>query len=270
MTLVFLLLMSGCSAVKKSQFIKPSLALNSHPLEIENPQNKILLIYNHGSTSEDTTDPCFPNSSFLAGGMPSVVRSLAGKKIAEKDVVVYAFCSRIKGLQKTEDTPYNLKIRYRINEIVSVVKRFTDLGVVADNIFLVGHSAGGWASLMIEASNPNLVNSVIAFSPAFSGVKSRRNQQWQQFRKDQERELQSAKKIDALIYAFRRDAYNSLDDLSFFSEISRVEYHPLSGKGDLHRCYRGHRAVFKSCFEATQSATIIDFIARQLKQDINL
>ncbi len=265
--MVFVLLVNGCSVVvKKSQFIKPSLDLSSHPLEIENPGNKILLIYNHGSTSEENADPCFPNSAFLAGGMPSVIRSLAGKKIAGKDVVVYAFCSRIEGLHKIEDTPYNLKIRYRMNEIISVVKRFTDLGVVAENIFLVGHSAGGWASLMIEASNPNSVNSVIAFSPAFSGVKSRRNQLWQQFRDDQERELISAKKIDALVYAFRRDAYNSLSDLSFFSKIPGVEHHPLSGKGGLLSCYRGHRAVFKSCFEVTQSATIVDFISRRLKQ----
>jgi hypothetical protein len=267
--LLFALLINGCSAVKKSQFIKPSLDLISHPLEIENPENKILLIYNHGSTSEENADPCFPNSTFLAGGMPSIIRSLVGKKIAGKDVVVYAFCSRIKGLQKSEDTPYNLKIRYRINEIISIVKRFTDLGIVANNIFLVGHSAGGWASLMIEASNPKSINAVIAFSPAFSGVKSRRNQQWQQFRDDQEKELKSAKKINALIYAFRRDAYNSLADLSFFSQISGVEYYPLSGDGSLLSCYRGHRAVFKSCFEATQSATIIDFISRRLKQVSN-
>lgn len=264
--LTLILILGGCSAMTKSQFIQPSRDLRSEPLKIDNPEDKILLIYNHGSTSEEKADPCLPNNHFFPGAMPSIISDLVGKQISGKSLVVYALCTSIQGLIKTRDTSENLKIRYRINEIKTVIQQFTNLGVLPKNIFLVGHSAGGWASLMIEAKSPGLVNSVIAFSPAFSGVKSKRNEQWQQFRNDQQEELKVATKIDALVYAFRRDAYNSLADLSFFSEIPGVEYYPLSASGELRKCYRGHRAVFKRCFLATQSVTVVNFIAKKTAQ----
>ncbi|HGG59023.1 MAG TPA: alpha/beta hydrolase [Gammaproteobacteria bacterium] len=260
--LAALLLLGGCAATGTSQFVNRDAGLGNQPLSIPNPADKILLIYNHGSRSELRTDPCHPNQSYLPGGMPTVVRHLAGKTVNGKEIVVYALCSRLHGVKKLFDTRDNLKIRHRVREIRRAVARFRKLGVPPEQIFLVGHSAGGWASLMIEAETPDLVNGVIAFSPAFAGFKSTRNRQWWGFRKLLEQELKAADHIDALVFAFPGDPYNSPEELAFLGTIPGVDFRtPRSGGGVLS-CYHGHRGAFKACFEKAQAKVLLQFIQK--------
>ncbi len=259
-----LLLLGGCAATGTSQFVHSGAGVSNNPLAIADPRHKILLIYNHGSLSELRTDPCFPNQPYMPGGMPRVVRDLAGATIKGRKVVVYALCSRLHGVKKIFDTRNNLKIRYRVREIREAVRRFLALGMPSAQIFLVGHSAGGWASLMVESENPRLVNGVIAFSPAFAGVKATRNRQWWKFRKLLEEELKAARRIDALVFAFPGDPYNSPEELAFLASIPGVDFRALKGGGGLLPCYRGHRGAFKACFEAQQRQVLRQFIESRL------
>ncbi len=259
-----LLLLHGCATLGNSQFVDAGPELHNQPLSVDNPQNKILLIYNHGSRPEGYADPCFPNNAFLPGGMPSVVHHLAGETIDGKTLVVYALCSQVGGLIKLRDTEENLKIRHRIAEIERAVDRFHRLGFAARQIFLVGHSAGGWASLMVAAEQPESVNAVIAFSPAFAGFRKTRNRQWWAFRRRLAEQLSASPYLDALVFAFPGDPYNTLEELAFLGRIPGVEYRPLTGSGELAHCYRGHRTAFRSCFERNERSVILDFIRQRL------
>lgn len=263
--LVMLLFFSGCAIQGNSRIYGAALPMvegnQSLPL-VSSLRDSVVIIYNHGSLSEDKTDPCFPGSSFMPGGLPQLVKSFAHKQIARHPVTVYVLCSKIPGRLKLRHTQDNLKIRLRVEEITVEVKRLRKAGIPGRNIFLAGHSAGGWASLLIERENPELVNGVIAFSPAFAGVKHRRNEKWQRFRDEHQAYLESADELSALVYAFQSDPYNSREDLGFLSEIPGVSFKalPTGNSRSEFTCYRGHRAAFRRCFAEAHTGEVFDFI----------
>ena len=61
--------------------------------KIKDPENKILLIYNHGQSSHDG-----PSSDCVwKGGMKNMA-SLVGQKVKNKEILVYIFCTgKLKG-----------------------------------------------------------------------------------------------------------------------------------------------------------------------------
>ena len=61
--------------------------------DINDPKNKIVIIYNHGQNSHDGPS----NDCVWKDGMKNMA-SLVGKKIKEKEVLVYIFCTgKLKG-----------------------------------------------------------------------------------------------------------------------------------------------------------------------------
>ena len=61
--------------------------------KIVNPENKILLIYNHGQGTHDGPS----NDCAWKGGMKNM-SSLIGNKVKNKEIVVYLFCTgKLKG-----------------------------------------------------------------------------------------------------------------------------------------------------------------------------
>ena len=61
--------------------------------KINDPHNKILVIYNHGQSTHDG-----PSSDCAWKGGMNNISSLAGKKIKNKEIVVYLFCTgKLKG-----------------------------------------------------------------------------------------------------------------------------------------------------------------------------
>lgn len=257
--------LTGCASIGSSRYIGHQAFSDNANLPLD-AVNAVVLIYNHGSLSEDKRDPCFPDSGILPGGMPDIVRGLSGKKLAGKSVYIYALCSEIPGRLKLRDSAENLKIRLRMDEIIVTVQRFRALGVPSEQIFLLGHSAGGWASLLIEREDPELVNAVVAFAPAFAGMKHRRNKTWQRFRDQHQRHLSAGKNMRGLVYAFPGDSYNTPADLAFFARIPYLEFQPLALPQNVaaRSCYRGHRAVFRRCFSQAHGVELRDFLQRQL------
>ena len=113
----------------------------------------------------------------------------------------------------------------------------------------MGHSAGAWASLLVAREGPGWFNAVVAFGPAFAGLRATR--------------------IDALIFAFEGDPYEPPEDLAFLRRIPRVELVVLSGtRIDDVSCgsRSAHLTERKPCFHATQGARIRDYIERRLRR----
>ena len=56
---------------------------------VDDPENTIVVIYNHDSTPEAEKDLCQPRGSTT----PEVIKALAGKKARDKTIAVFAFCT---------------------------------------------------------------------------------------------------------------------------------------------------------------------------------
>ncbi|MCP4329107.1 MAG: alpha/beta hydrolase [Alphaproteobacteria bacterium] len=113
------------------------------------------------------------------------------------------------------------------------------------NIFLGGHSAGAWTSLLIKRHDPGKFNGVIAVAPAFNGQRSERfciakdckgeidagKRAW--LRAENNAHLGSgAPRLDALVFAFHCDRFGWPNEYPFAANasVSQITY-PDFGRG---------------------------------------
>lgn len=253
--LLLALLLSACAGTSRFVGHHASLTLESIP----DPDAKVWLLYQHGSQPENVRDPCHPSSSFLPGRVPPVISNLAGQRVAGREVVVFALCTSVPGRfggYGEED----LKVRWRADEIEALVNRVRGFGVPQEQIFLVGHSAGAWASLLLQARSPEPFNAVIGFAPAFAGQKVLRSSVWQTYFEAQLEEIIEAETLDALLYVFERDPYYDLSDMKPLAGVSGVTIvWPQDSS-----CWTGHRAVFRRCFQDAATDEIRRYLHQRL------
>lgn len=257
--------LAGCAV--QSQFIPaPPPGTPERSIVYPQPDKRILLIYNHGSTEEYERDRCSPDGSTT----PRVVKELSGKKVLGLDVVVYGFCTPAKtGSYSQESRTGEPKVMMRVENIEDLVRGFQDSGVPAERIFLAGHSAGGWASLLVARRHNVRINAVIAFAPAFAGKKSGREPGWQALHDDHVQFIAEAPEMNALVYAFDSDAFNSPEDLAFLRRIPGVRFIHLGAQEiDGIKCNPpdGHQTVFRDCFAKTQEDVILEYLAERLAE----
>jgi predicted alpha/beta hydrolase family esterase len=259
------LLLAGCAG--PSQFISHSFPGGvPDGLNLPEPEKHILLIFNHGSLEEEYGDICSPT----AWTVPEVVRQLSGKTVNGLDIVVYNFCSTSAGKYDAATRSGEPKVVKRVESIEALVRAFQAAGVPPHQIFLVGHSAGGWASLLAARRQHVKFNAVIAFAPAFAGKKADRSPGWEDLRQRQAGLLADAGHIDGLVYAYADDPYESSADLAFLGKIDGIRLVRLDGQpdGDGERCAGpyGHRTAFRACFARSQKNIILDYIASRLAE----
>jgi len=257
--------LAGCAS--QSQFIPaPPPGTPERSIAYPEPDKKILLIYNHGSTQEYRRDQCRPNGSTT----PGVVKELSGKKVLGLDVVVYGFCTPAKtGGYEQRSRAGEPKIMRRVENIEEAVRGFQNSGVPAEHIFLAGHSAGGWASLLVARRHNVRINAVIAFAPAFAGRKSGRSPGWQALHDSHVQFMAEAREMNALVYAFDSDAFNSPEDLAFLNGIPGIRLVRLGAQEiDGIKCDSpdGHQTVFRDCFARTQEKVILAYLAERLTE----
>ena len=251
-------------------WLPPAPALSGDdPLRLADPAATAVVIYNHGSRSENRADLCEPLAT-TGNTTPSVVRSLAGDTLAGRRLAVFAFCTDTKtGSFRKSGRGGTPKLAGRRNDIMQLVDAFQAAGQPPELLFLMGHSAGGFASLLVESASPETQNAVIAFAPAFAGRRSGRSPAWQALRQDYVAELARSEPIDALVYAFEGDPYNRPRDLAFLERIPGIvlRQHASLGEDDGAGCGFAdpHRTVFLECFARAQRETLRRYLAERLQ-----
>ena len=159
--------------MKKSGFLTNKVSYSKEQ-KIDDPQNKILLIYNHGQTTHDG-----PSSDCAWKGGMKNMSSLVGKKIKGKELVVYLFCTgKIKGddykrlwNKKKFKEPYKgkPKLEKRLDANLKLIEDFAAQGFNKKQIFLTGRSCGGWMTMMLLSRYQDIVAGGISFVPECYG-----------------------------------------------------------------------------------------------------
>ncbi|NOY72329.1 MAG: hypothetical protein GXP14_08125 [Gammaproteobacteria bacterium] len=259
-----LVLLTGCAKPGISQFITPD-PESIHQIDLNPTEDTVVLIYSHGSLAEQYRDVCNPLQRYGLGATPEVIAKLSHRFIHNKRILVYSLCSSLKWRLKLKNTVANIKLEIRTAEIARQVQFFLDAGIPAKQIFLTGHSAGGWASLNYLRNHPDTVNAAIIFAPAFAGHWQNRPKQWQRFYTSQKNNLQSAPQLPVLIFAFENDPYYQLTEISFFKKIPGVTFKALTQTLNRPCKLSGHQAAFSRCFTQFFQRKIEQYIHQRLQ-----
>lgn len=232
------------------------------PLEIEDVASTVVLITTHGSVNEITPDPCHLDQVNVSQGMSSAIADLDGVEYEGLTLRVDAFCTPHK-----LGTEQSLKIDLRVEDLRERVTAYRDMGVPAGHIFIVGHSAGGWAALMLKDQDPELFNAVVAAAPAFAGQLETRDEWWQA-RHDMYLETMVADgNLDALVFAFDGDSFETPTTLADLSTAEGVDFVAIDS-GDLAQAgctVWTHETFLSDCFEPAWGEKITEFIEARLE-----
>jgi len=159
--------------ILKSGFITKSSSVKEG-MDIKDPKNKIIIIYNHGQNSNDTakTNECIWVNQIRNQA------SLVDEEINGKKIMVYNFCSNdIAGdmsLKKSwwkSKAPYagKHKLDKRVEKNLELVEKFIDIGVPRKQIIISGHSCGGLLTLMLLSAHTEKVGGGISYMQACFG-----------------------------------------------------------------------------------------------------
>ena len=159
------------AAINKSGFVDKKLKVNKN-LEVSDPSNKIIIIYNHGSNETDRkTKFCFWGKDPVKN-----MASLVGDKVNGKEIMVYLFCThklegdmgKKKNVWHNWQPPYKgtTKIERRVEANLNLVENFVSMGVPRKQIIITGHSCGGWTTLMLTSQYMDKVGGGIALNAA--------------------------------------------------------------------------------------------------------
>ena len=175
---IFLIIIFFNTSVLADKMTKSGFLTNkvsySKDQKISDPHNKILLIYNHGQSTHDG-----PSSDCAWKGGMNNISSLVGKKIKDKEIVVYLFCTgKLKGddhkrlwNKKKFTEPYKgkPKLEKRLDANLKLIEDFSAQGFKKDQIFLSGRSCGGWMTMMLLSRYQDIVAGGISFVPECYG-----------------------------------------------------------------------------------------------------
>lgn len=237
------------------------------PIAIADLANTIVIIHSHGSRPAAEVDPCEMDRVNAPYGVPNVIHALDDTAIGGRRVRVDGFCTPTRVGQVDPRTGQMMgKIIPRVREIGERAAAYVAMGVPARQIILSGHSAGGWASLLVERQRPELIGGVIAFAPAAFGVAATRDAATAQARERRYADLTAAAQLCALIFGFAEDTYETADDLRVFAAIAGVDFVAIPQPGPAgRRCALSpHGRVRDTCFAETQAARIRTFIAARI------
>jgi len=163
--------------ILKSGFITKSASVKES-MNIDDPKNKIIIIYNHGQNSNDKAH----KSECIWINQIRNQASLVDKEINGKKIMVYNFCTNdfagdmsLKKHWWNSKTPYvgKHKLDKRIEKNLELVEKFISIGVPKNQIIISGHSCGGLLTLMLLSSYPKKVGGGISYMQACFGKLSK-------------------------------------------------------------------------------------------------
>ena len=288
--------------ILKSGFIT-KLASVKEGMNIDDPKNKIIIIYNHGQNSNDKAHK---NECIWVNQIRNQA-SLVDKEINGKKIMVYNFCTNdfagdmsLKKHWWNSKTPYvgKHKLDKRIEKNLELVEKFISIGVPRKQIIISGHSCGGLLTLMLLSAYPEKVGGGISYMQACFGKLSKTykvkkvgpEKALEKFAKKypgpaelRARQINNIKQSDnvpVLAFTHPKDKYEGLlsDWLEEVSGVKRIvisEDFKINGKscvvkGDdwqenvSARKNPGHEMNQGLCFQYYNSE-ILNFIASRLK-----
>ena len=253
-------------------WLSPAPALTGNdPLALADPQSTAVLVFLPGSSAEGKPDSCRPLEPRL-GTTPNVVRKLAGQTIGGKTLAVFGFCSDTKlGSFRKDRYAGQPKVIGRRNDLRTLVRAFRDTGLPAGRLFLAGHSAGGWAALLLQRQYPAEINAVVAFAPAFTGPRANRTASWNRLRQEMVDHLGEAAGLQALVMAVTDDPYNRPQDLAFLEAVPGVHLIGLASDSLAGRVCQGgspHQLVYQDCFTETQGEKVAGYLEQRLQSAV--
>ena len=284
----------------KSGFLSGEWKLNTD-FKVKDPKNKILIIYNHGQDDHDK-----PSKDCVWKNNIRNFASLSGKKVKDKEVLVYLFCTdHLAGddwkrlWKKKFDFPYKgiTKLDKRVNANLDLVKKFAELGVPKNQIFLSGQSCGGWVTMMLISKYPDKVAGGISTHHACYGKLSKKykvnkvgiEKALENFKKkkpgpavlreNQIKYISKAKNLPVLVFTHPKDPYDGLLS-DWVEEIPGVKRIVISEDFKINnkKCNRiginngerweekvknGHYMALGDCFQYF-NPTILDFIESKI------
>ena len=159
--------------ILKTGFITKSASIKEG-MNIDDPKNKIIIIYNHGQNSNDKAH----KSECIWVNQIRNQASLVDKEINGKKIMVYNFCTNdfagdmsLKKHWWKSKTPYvgKHKLDKRVEKNLELVEKFISLGVPRKQIIISGHSCGGLLTLMLLAAHSEKVGGGISYMQACFG-----------------------------------------------------------------------------------------------------
>ena len=294
LSIIFFSTNAFADKMKKDGFLNNK-AGYSKDQKIRDPENKILLIYNHGQKSHDGP------SSDCAGkeGMQNI-SSLVGEKVKNKEILVYLLCTgKLKGddykrlwNKKNFTAPYKgkPKLEKRLDENLKLIDNFISQGFKKKQIFITGRSCGGWMTMMLLARYPNIVTGGVSFVPECYGRLTKMykvkkvgvQEALKKFRtidgsgpadmrQMQIDEIKKSKNLPVLVFTHPRDPFGGLLS-DWVEEISGVERIVISENGTINgrncmvwgkKIKNYHDMDRADCFKY-YNPTILNFIASRV------
>ena len=266
---------------------------------IEDPQNKIIIIYNHGQNENDSVQGC-TWISMLRNHSSLVDQEINGKKI-----MVYNLCSdHLKGDMSQKKDWWYLKpqpkiymgkhiLDKRVELNLELIEKFVKIGVPRKQIFITGHSCGGLTTLLFMSRHPEKVGGGISYMQACFGKLSHKykvkklgvEMAMEKFRKKNEGphdlrqkmndEIKNNLKVPVLAFTHPKDKYEGLlsDWLESIPGMKRIvisENYKINGKSCKRKGFdweepikKGHDMDTGLCFQY-YNPTILEYIASRM------
>jgi len=252
-------------AIKKSGFIDQKVKIIKNE-EINDPKNKIIIIYNHGQDSLDRKG----NGCTWIGSLRNKA-SLVDNEINGKKIMVYNLCTnKLVGDEGSDwwgsDKIYSgkTKLDKRVEANLELVEKFVSKGVPRKQIFITGHSCGGLTTLLFFARYPDKAGGGISYMQACFGKLSHTykvkkvgvEKGLAKFKKKypgpyelRERQLNEIKnnlKVPLLAFTHPKDKFEGLlsdwmDDMKMIDRVIISENFKINGKS----CKKKHTSETK-------------------------
>ena len=163
--------------ILKSGFITKSASVNEN-MNIKDPKNKIIIIYNHG---QNKNDKGIKNECIWVNQIRNQA-SLVDQEVNNKKIMVYNFCTNDLAGDMSPKKYWKFKEPYkgihkldkRIEKNLELVDKFVKIGVPRKQIIVSGHSCGGLLTLMLLSAHPDKVGGGISYMQACYGKLSKK------------------------------------------------------------------------------------------------
>ena len=285
--------------IKSSGFINKNVRLVKG-FEINDPKNKIIVIYNHGQNKNDFVSGC---------SWVSMLRnhaSLIDQEVNGKKIMVYNLCSdHLRGDMSQEKNWWNLKpkpkvykgkhmLDKRVELNLELIEKFVKAGVPRKQVFITGHSCGGLTTLLFMTRHPDKVGGGISYMQACFGKLSnnykvkklgvdkamekfrKKNPGPHDLRQKMNDEIKNNLKTPLLAFTHPKDKYEGLlsdwlDDIPSVNRIVISQNFKINGKKCIRKgddwsepVKKGHSMDIGLCFQY-YNPVILDYIASRIK-----